>query len=199
MNRPEVLLTSGQIAQKVSELGAQISKDLNGERPVLISVIKGSVIFMADLSRCLGSTGTDADIDFLSVSEFAGDLPKTGVVRIIKDLDLAIQGRAVVVVETIVDTGMTLSFLLKNLQNRGPASLKVCTLLDKPVRRITPLVLDHVGFEVHDFVVGYGLGFKGRYRNLPYIVAVKDVPALAAKPGSLDDLIGTGIGDATGR
>lgn len=178
--------TAEQIASRVRELGAQLRDELDGERPVLISVIKGSVIFLADLSRQIG---VDADIDFLSVSEFAGGGPKTGVVRIIKDLDTAIEGRAVIVVETIVDTGMTLSFLLRTLRNRGPASLKVCALLDKPTRRIAPPPLDYVGFEVHEFVVGYGLGFKSKYRNLPYIVGVRDIPALVAEPDSLQRML----------
>lgn len=186
-NRAGVLLTSRQIAERVSELGDELAGDLQGERPVLVSVIKGSVIFMADLARQID---IDVDIDFLSVSEFAGHAPKTGVVRIIKDLETVIQDRRVIVVETIVDTGLTLSFLLKNLKNRGPASLKVCTLLDKPVRRIAPPPLDYIGFEVHDFVVGYGLGFKRKYRNLPYIVGVRDVPGLAAEPDSLFQMLG---------
>lgn len=181
-----VRFTRDQIATRVSQLGTQLRDDLQGERPVLISVIKGSVIFLADLSRQIG---IDSDIDFLSVSEFAGGGPKTGVVRIIKDLDTPIQGRAVVLVETIVDTGLTLTFLLRTLRNRGPASLKVCTLLDKPVRRIAPPPLNYVGFEVDEFMVGYGLGFKGKYRNLPYIVGVRDVPALVAEPDSLHRML----------
>ncbi|MGQ0678571.1 MAG: hypoxanthine phosphoribosyltransferase [Actinomycetota bacterium] len=182
-----VRFTAGEVSRRVAELAEQLKQDLHGERPVLLSVIKGSVIFMADLSRALG---TDADIEFLSVSEFAGGAPKTGVVRIIKDLEIPIHDRQVVVVETIVDTGLTLSFLLRNLQNRGPRSLRVCTLLDKPVRRIAPLPLDYVGFEVSEFMVGYGLGIKGKYRNLPYLVGVRDVAALAADPTALRSMLG---------
>lgn len=187
MNQAAIRFTAEQIAQRVAQLGQQIREDLAGERPVLVSVIKGSVVFLADLSRKIG---VDVDIEFLSVSEFAGGAPRTGVVRIIKDLDTSLQDRHVVVVETIVDTGLTLSFLLRTLRNRSPASLKVCTLLDKPIRRIAQLPIDYVGFEVQEYVVGYGLGFKGKYRNLPYIVGVRDVAALNAQPDALQRMLG---------
>lgn len=178
----EVRYTAEQIRDKVAELSKRVSADLDGERPVLVAVLKGSLIFMADLSRKLGMP---ADIDFMIVSQFEGGSSRTGVVRIIKDLDIPIQDRHVVVVETIVDTGLTLSFLLRTLQTRGPSSLKVCTLIDKPVRRIAQPAIDYVGFETAEYLVGYGLDFRRRYRNLPYLVGVRDVPALAAKPDAL--------------
>ena len=188
MNQAAIRFTAAEIAGRVSDLGRRIREDLDGERPVLVSVIKGSVIFLADLSR---KVGVDADIDFLSVSEFGGGAAKTGVVRIIKDLEIPIEGRHVVVVETIVDTGLTLSFLLRTLQNRSPASLRVCALIDKPVRRIAQITIDYVGFETSEYVVGYGLGFRGKYRNLPYIVGVKDVAALNERPDSLAEMLGS--------
>lgn len=187
MSHATIRFTAEEIAERVSELGGRIREDCAGERPVLISVIKGSVIFLADLAR---TVGVDADIDFLSVSEFEGGAPRTGVVRIIKDLEIPIENRHVIVVETIVDTGLTLSFLLRTLQNRSPASLKVCALIDKPVRRIAQTRIDYVGFETTEYVVGYGLGFKRKYRNLPYIVGVKDVGALNEKPDSLEQMVG---------
>lgn len=180
-----VRFTEEEIAAKVADLGRRIAEDLHGERPVLVAVLKGSLIFMADLSRQLGL----ADIDFMIVSEFEGSAPRTGVVRIIKDLEIPLQDRHVIVVETIVDTGLTLSFLLRNLQQRGPRSVRVCALINKPVRRIAQPPLDYVGFETPEYLVGYGLDFRRRYRNLPYLVGVSDVPALAAQPDALWGLL----------
>lgn len=176
-----VRYSAGEIASKVEELARRVSGDLDGSRPVLIAVLKGSLIFMADLSRRLDVA---ADIDFMIVSEFEGGSSR-GVVRIIKDLEIPIQDRDVIVVETIVDTGLTLAFLLRTLATRGPRSLKVCALLDKPVRRIAQPPLDYVGFRTDEYLVGYGLDFRRRYRNLPYLVGVRDVPALAARPDAL--------------
>jgi hypoxanthine phosphoribosyltransferase len=178
----QIRYSAEQIRDKVAELGEQVSRDLDGERPVLVAVLKGSLIFMADLSRKLEMP---ADIDFMIVSQFEGGSSRSGVVRIIKDLDIPIQDRHVVVVETIVDTGLTLSFLLRTLQTRGPKSIKVCTLIDKPVRRIAQPSIDYVGFQTSEYLVGYGLDFRRRYRNLPYLVGVRDVPALAEKPDAL--------------
>lgn len=176
-----VRYSAGEIASKVEELARRVSGDLDGSRPVLIAVLKGSLIFMADLSRRLDVA---ADIDFMIVSEFEGGSSR-GVVRIIKDLEIPIQDRDVIVVETIVDTGLTLAFLLRTLATRGPRSLKVCALLDKPVRRIAQPPLEYVGFRTDEYLVGYGLDFRRRYRNLPYLVGVRDVPALAARPDAL--------------
>ncbi len=184
----EVRYSAEEIAAKVAQLARQIAEDLQGERPVLVAVLKGSLIFMADLSRQLGL----ADIDFMIVSEFEGSAPRTGVVRIIKDLETPLQDRHVIVVETIVDTGLTLSFLLRNLEARGPKSVRVCALINKPVRRIAQPPLDYVGFETPDYLVGYGLDFRRRYRNLPYLVGVRDVAALAAKPDALWGILGGG-------
>lgn len=181
----QVRFTAAQIAERVGELAADIRRDLGKEPPVLVAVLKGSLIFIADLCRRLEA---ETDVDFMMVSEFEGSASRTGVVRIIKDLDMSIQDRQVVVVETIVDTGLTLSFLLRTLMTRGPRSIRVCALLDKPMRRIAQPAIDYTGFEIHEYVVGYGLDFKGRYRNLPYILGVKDVPALAAQPDALEEL-----------
>lgn len=184
----EVRYSAEEIASRVAQLGRQITEDLQGERPVLVAVLKGSLIFMADLSRELGL----ADIDFMIVSEFEGSAPRTGVVRIIKDLETPLLDRHVIVVETVVDTGLTLSFLLRNLEARGPKSVRVCALINKPVRRIAQPPLDYIGFETPDYLVGYGLDFRRRYRNLPYLVGVKDVAALAAKPDALWGILGRG-------
>lgn len=184
----EVRYSAEEIASKVAQLGRQITGDLHGERPVLVAVLKGSLIFIADLSRQLGL----ADIDFMIVSEFEGSAPRTGVVRIVKDLETPLQDRHVIVVETVVDTGLTLSFLLRNLETRGPKSVRVCALINKPVRRIAQPPLDYIGFETPDYLVGYGLDFRRRYRNLPYLVGVKDVAALAAKPDALWRILGRG-------
>lgn len=186
----QVRFTAGQIRERVDELAAAVRADLSGRRPVLVSVLKGSLVFMADFSRSLQ---VDAEVDFMMVSSFVGG-EATGVVRIVNDLEISIQDRHVVVVETIVDTGLTLSFLLKTLQARNPQSLKVCALVDKPVRRIAQPLLDYVGFETEEFMVGYGLDFKGRYRNLPYLAGVRDVPALATEPDALIQTLTLGKG-----
>jgi hypoxanthine phosphoribosyltransferase len=165
-----------------------VAADLDGlgeERPLLISVLKGSVIFLSDLVRRLP---IDTDVDFMSISRYSAD-PYNGVVRIVKDLEQPLQGRHVVVVEDIVDTGLSLSYLLRNLKTRDPASLRVCTLVDKRVLRIAELQVDYVGFETGEFLIGYGLDIAGRYRNLPYLMAVSDPARLAASPDALiDDL-----------
>jgi hypoxanthine phosphoribosyltransferase len=179
----EVLFTGDEIQQRVGELAAELRKELAGERPLLISVLKGSVIFLADLVRALGA---EADIDFMSISAYPGAVAKTGVVRIVKDLEEPLEGRHVVIVEDIVDTGLTLSYLLRTLQTRGPRTLRVCTLVDKAVRRIADLQVDFVGFESEEFLIGYGLDFQGRYRNLPCLMAVKNLAALAADPEALE-------------
>lgn len=177
-----------QIQGRVDQLAAAVRADLAGEPPVLVSVLKGSLIFMADFARSLN---TDAEIDFMMVTSFVGGA-ESGVVRIVNDMEISIQDRHVVVVEAIVDTGLTLSFLLKTLRARNPRSLKVCALVDKPVRRIAQPLLDYVGFETDEFMVGYGLDFQGRYRNLPYLAGVRDVAALAARPDALFDTLEPG-------
>ena len=184
----EILYTAEQIRSRVGELAQALAADLDGlgeERPLLISVLKGSVIFLADLVRRLP---IDTDVDFMSISRYSAD-PDSGVVRIVKDLEHPLQGRHVVVVEDIVDTGLSLSYLLRNLATRDPASLRVCTLVDKRVLRIAELPVGYVGFERREFLIGYGLDLAGRYRNLPYLMAVSDPARLAASPDALiDDL-----------
>lgn len=180
----EVAHTEDEIQNRVRELATALETDLDG-RPLLISVLKGSVVFLADLVRHMRS---DPDIDFMSISAYGED-EHTGVVRIVKDLEEPLADRDVVVVEDIIDTGLTLSYLLRTLEYRGPRSLRVCTLVDKPIRRIPDFDIDYTGFHAEDFLVGYGLDFKGRYRNLPFLAAVKDVGALAAEPAALFHLI----------
>lgn len=167
----EVLLSEEQIQNRVKELGAQISADYAGKEPLLVSVLRGSIMFMADLTRQIQPF---CEIDFMAVSSYGAGTTSSGQVKIIKDLTEPIEGRDIIVVEDILDSGITLSYLLEVLQARKPASIRLCTLLDKPSRRIRPIVADYVGFEVPDaFVVGYGLDYDERYRNLPYIGVLK--------------------------
>ncbi len=180
----EILYTAEEIQSRVRDLAQAVAADLEGlgeERPLLISVLKGSVIFLADLVRRLP---LQTDVDFMSISRYSAD-PDSGVVRIVKDLEHPLQGRHVVVVEDIVDTGLSLSYLLRNLATRDPASLRVCTLIDKRVLRIAELPVDYVGFETREFLIGYGLDIAGRYRNLPCLMAVSDPARLAASPDAL--------------
>lgn len=181
----EVVFSQQQIAARVGELAAELRQHLAGERPLLVSVLKGSVIFLADLVRALG---VDADVDFMSISSYSGGTGPSGVVRIVKDLEDPLEGRHAVVVEDIVDTGFSLSYLLRTLETRNPKSLKVCSLIDKRVSRIADLEVDYAGFVTDHFLIGYGLDFQGRYRNLPYLAAVTDLAALAGRPDSLVSL-----------
>ncbi len=172
-----VLLTEEQIKARVAELGRQISQDYAGTQPVLIGVLKGVVCFMADLMRQIS---LPLSLEFMSISYFGNE---ASGVRITKDLDRDIKGRHVLMVEDIVDTGMTLNYLLNYLATRQPASLKVCTLLDKKVRRIVDVPLHYVGFEIPDeFVVGYGLDYMEKYRNLPFIGVLKPEVGKQAEP-----------------
>ncbi|MBM2826625.1 MAG: putative hypoxanthine-guanine phosphoribosyltransferase [Dehalococcoidia bacterium] len=164
-----VLFSAYEIEERVNELGARITQDYEGRRPVLVGVLKGVTCFMADLMRHISLPVT---IDFMAVSPYESEAP--GVVAIVKDLQISITGRDVIMVEDVVDTGLTLNYLLGYLSSRHPASLKVCTLLDKKARRLADVPVDYVGFEVPDeFVVGYGLDFREEYRNLPFIAALK--------------------------
>lgn len=174
--------TEEEIRTRVRELGAAIRDDYGESRPLLVSLLKGSVIFLADLVR---ATGRDCDIDFMSISSYGPEHGLTGVVRIVKDLEEPLEGRDVLVVEDLVDTGLTLSYLVRTLRTRQPASLKICTLVDKAVRRIADLDVHYVGFESTEFLVGYGLDYQGRYRNLPHILAVADPSVLASRPDAL--------------
>ena len=179
----ELLYTAREIRDRVRELGAAITRDYAGREPVLVSVLKGSAVFLADL---LLAIGVKARVDFMSISTYGSESQPSGVVRIMKDLDQDIGEEDVIVVEDIVDTGLTLSYLLSVLQARRPSSIEVCTLLDKSVRRITPLEIRYRGFDCPDrFVVGYGLDVGERYRNLPFILAVDDPAALAENPETL--------------
>ena len=166
----EVLVSEVELQAKVRELGERIASDYAGKDLVLISVLKGGFIFLADLCRAIRLPVT---IDLMAVSSYGPGARPLGVVKILKDLDESITGREVLVVEDVIDTGLTLSYLLRNLQPRGPASLKVCVLLDKPARRIADLPIAYRGFEIPDkFVVGYGLDLAQRYRNLPCVATL---------------------------
>jgi len=166
----EVLVSEVELQAKVRELGERIASDYAGKDLVLISVLKGGFIFLADLCRAITLPVT---IDVMAVSSYGPGARPLGVVKILKDLDESITGREVLVVEDVIDTGLTLSYLLRNLQPRVPASLKVCVLLDKPARRIADLPIAYRGFEIPDkFVVGYGLDFAQRYRNLPFVATL---------------------------
>ena len=171
------------IRRRIEELGRTITGDYEGRAPVLISVLKGGSVFLADLIR---EIALPLAIDYMSISRYDGAAESMGRVRIVKDLDEDIGGRDVIVVEDIIDTGLTLSYLISVLQSRSPASIRVCALLDKTARRIAPLEIRYRGFECPDvFVVGYGLDFQERYRNLRDILAVHDLSALSADPDLL--------------
>jgi hypoxanthine phosphoribosyltransferase len=181
----EVLVSQGELAARVAELGEQLSEDFasTSQPPILVGVLKGSTLFLADLVRCIDR---DVAVDFMSISSYSAALSPSGVVRIVKDLEHDIDGRDVVIVEDIVDTGLTLTYLRRALSERHPRSLKAMTLLDKAARRIVPVELEYQGFEIPDvFVVGYGLDFMGRYRNVPELLAVGDLPRLANDPDLL--------------
>ena len=166
-----VLFTEEELKTRVAELGAQITADYQGKEPVIISVLRGSYIFMADLTR---SIDLPCSIDFMAVSSYGKGTTSSGQVNIIKDLSDSIEGKDVLVVEDILDSGNTLSYLLEILKARHAASIKLCTLLDKPDRRVRDIKADYVGYSVPDlFVVGYSLDYAEKYRNLPYIGVLK--------------------------
>jgi hypoxanthine phosphoribosyltransferase len=163
----EILIDEETLAARVAELGAEVSADYEGRDLLLIGVLKGAVFFMADLMRHLTVT---CEVDFMAISSYGDATDSSGIVRILKDLDISIEGREVLVVEDIIDSGLTLSYLMRNLESREPASLEVCALLTKPSRREIDVPVRYVGFEIpNKFVVGYGLDFAERYRNLPYV------------------------------
>ena len=166
-----VLFSEEQLRQRVEELAAQITADYQGKQPLLVSVLRGSFVFMADLTRRIDLPCT---VDFMSVSSYGSGTKSSGQVQITKDLSDDIEGRDVIVVEDILDSGNTLFYLLQILQARAPASIRLCTLLDKPERRVKPVSAHYSGFTIPDaFVVGYGLDYAERYRNLPYIGILK--------------------------
>ena len=163
----EILIDEETLAARVAELGAEVSADYEGRDLLLIGVLKGAVFFMADLMRHLTVA---CEVDFMAISSYGDATDSSGIVRILKDLDINIEGRDVLVVEDIIDSGLTLSYLMRNLESREPASLEVCALLTKPSRREIDVPVRYVGFEIpNKFVVGYGLDFAERYRNLPYV------------------------------
>jgi hypoxanthine phosphoribosyltransferase len=180
----EVLVARSALHARITELGAELRPHFRStDPPVAIAILKGSAMFLADLIRTIG---VDVEVDFMSITSYGESGPHSGVVRIVKDLDTDITGRDVVIVEDIVDTGLTLTYLRRTLGERGPRSLRAVTLLDKAARRIIPVGLEHRGFEIPDvFVVGYGLDFQGRYRNVPEILQVNDLARLANDPGLL--------------
>lgn len=178
-----VLFGREDIRRRIEELGRTITGDYEGRAPVLVSVLKGGSIFLADLIR---EIRLPVAIDYMSLSRYGGAAESMGRVRIVKDLDQDVGGRDVIVVEDIVDTGLTLSYLVSALHSREPASVEVCALLDKSARRIAPITIRYRGFECPDvFVVGYGLDFQERYRNIRDILAVQDMSGLSEDPDLL--------------
>jgi hypoxanthine phosphoribosyltransferase len=168
----EVLIDPETLNARIAELGAEISADYEGRDLLLIGVLKGAVFFMADLMRRLT---IPCEVDFMAISSYGASTDSSGVVRILKDLDINIEGRHVLVVEDIIDSGLTLSYLMRNLESREPATLEVCALLTKPDRREIDVPVRYVGFEIPNrFVIGYGLDFGERYRNLPYVAVLSD-------------------------
>lgn len=166
-----ILFTAEQIAEKVTEIGAKITEDYQGKKPIIVCILKGSVVFMADLMRAIH---TDIEIDFMVVSSY-GSGTKSGRFKILKDLSVDIHDRHVIIIEDILDSGNTLSNLIKLLEYRGAASIKLCALLNKPERRTAEVTLDYEGFVIPDeFVIGYGLDYDETYRNLPYIAVLKE-------------------------
>ena len=167
------LVSEEEVEKRVCELGRQISEDYAGRQVHLICVLKGGVFFMCELAKRIT---VPVSMDFMSVSSYGDGTASSGVVKIAKDLDETLEGKDVLIVEDIIDSGRTLSYLIQILEKRGPKSLKLCTLLDKPERRVKPVTVDYVGFNIPDeFVVGYGLDYAQKYRNLPYIGVVEGV------------------------
>jgi hypoxanthine phosphoribosyltransferase len=167
----EVLVSAEDLQRRVAELGEQITSDYAGRSLLLIGVLKGAVFFLSDLMRFIG---VPVEVDFMAVASYGSATDSSGVVRILKDLDAAIEGRDVLIVEDIVDSGLTLQYLMRNLGSRNPSTLEVCALLTKPERRKVDLPTRYVGFEIPNrFVVGYGLDYDERHRNLPYVAVLE--------------------------
>ena len=166
----EVLVSEEELQRRVAELGAEVSRDYQGRRPLLVAILKGAVPFLADLMRHMT---VDCELDFMAVSSYAKGTTSSGEVRLQKDLDSALEGRHVVIVEDIVDTGLTLNYLQGILRSRGPKSLRTACLLSKPSRRKVDVKVEYIGFTIEDrFVVGYGLDYAEQYRNLPHIAVL---------------------------
>ncbi|HEX2500677.1 MAG TPA: hypoxanthine phosphoribosyltransferase [Methylomirabilota bacterium] len=167
-----ILIPAGDLTARVGQLGRQIQSDYAGRTPMLVGVLKGAVVFLSDLMRAIDAP---CECDFIAVSSYGASTRSSGIVELTKDLSVPIEDRDVLIVEDIVDTGRTLTYLRRNLETRQPRTLRVCTLLDKASRREVPVSLDYVGFTIPDeFVVGYGLDFAGLYRNLPYLAVLDD-------------------------
>ncbi len=167
----KILLTEKQLDERVTEIARQLDEEYAGKNPLMVCILKGSVMFFADLIRKMK---IDLSIDFMSISSYGNGVKSSGEVKMIKDLDRKIEGKNVIIVEDIVDSGYTMSYLTKMLAARRPESIKICTLLDKPSRRETDVKVDYRGFEIADeFVVGYGLDYAGLYRNFPYVGVLK--------------------------
>jgi hypoxanthine phosphoribosyltransferase len=169
-NIGEILVQADELSERVRALGRQVTEDYQGRDLVLIGVLKGAVFFLADVMRAID---LPCEVDFMAVASYGSATDSSGVVRILKDLDISIQDRNVLIVEDIVDSGLTLQYLVRNLGARGPASLEVCALLTKPERRKVDVPIRYVGFEIPDrFAIGYGLDHEERYRNLPYVASL---------------------------
>jgi hypoxanthine phosphoribosyltransferase len=167
----KILITEEDIKRRVGELGEELSRDFKGKQPILVNILKGGIIFLSDLVRELDFLH---EIDFMSVSSYESQTESTGVVRILADLNINIEGKDVIIVEDIVDSGLTLDYIRHILLARRPRSMKICTLLDKKDKRKIEVPLDYVGFEIPDeFVIGYGLDYMQKYRNLPYVAVLK--------------------------
>jgi hypoxanthine phosphoribosyltransferase len=181
----EILVPADALARRVRELAAEISRDYAGRELMLVGVLKGAVLFLSDLMRHLE---IPVEVDFMAVASYGSATKSSGVVRILKDLDAAIEGRDVLIVEDIVDSGLTLRYLLRSLASRNPRSLEVCALLVKPERQKVPLPARYVGFEIpNKFAVGYGLDYGQRYRNLPYVAALTPADRRGASPRELEN------------
>lgn len=168
----KVLISREELEAKAKELGQQITVDYKGKDLVLICVLKGAVMFLTELAK---NIDLHLDMDFMAISSYGASTKSSGVVKILKDLDTSIEGRDILIVEDIIDSGLTLNYLLENLRSREPNSIKVCTLLDKPEGRQVEMEADYVGFEVpNEFVIGFGLDYAEKYRNLPYIGVLKE-------------------------
>jgi hypoxanthine phosphoribosyltransferase len=168
----EVLIPEDELQRRVTELAAEVSADYEGRKPLLVAILKGAVPFLADLMRQLT---VPSELDFMAVSSYGSSTDSSGVVRILKDLDTSIAGRDVLIIEDIIDSGLTLHYLLKNLRARQPRSVEVCALLTKPERRRVDLPIRYVGFEIPNrFAIGYGLDHLERYRNLSYVAALRE-------------------------
>jgi hypoxanthine phosphoribosyltransferase len=181
----EVLISPEQLARRVAELGAQITAEYDGKRLLLLGVLKGAVIFLVDLARQIQLS---LEIDFMAISSYGASTQSSGIVRILKDLEDSVEGQHILIVEDIVDSGLTLDYLLRSLAARGPASIKICGLLVKERPRELSVPIDYIGFTIPDrFVVGYGLDFAERYRNLPYIGVLRPELYERSQPGTFVD------------